>query len=107
MNDYEKIISKLEEHKEHATKFREELKVGLNTVAIKIEDLTTHQKIANGRTGKLEETVNNLRIEDVLMNEKLKTMKIGSKMISDRTWAVITSVVSVLTVSIIMWVINK
>ena len=107
MNDYEKIIEKLEEHKEHATKFREELKVGLNTVAIKIEDLTTHQKIANGRTGKLEETVNNLRIEDVLMNEKLKTMKIGSKMISDRTWAVITSVVSVLTVSIIMWIINK
>ena len=107
MNDYEKIISKLEEHKEHANKFREELKVGLTTVAIRIEELSQHQKTANGRTGKLEETVNGLPIEDALMNEKLKTIKTGSKVISDRMWAVITSVVSVLAVSIIMWIINK
>ena len=96
MNDYEKIISKLEEHK-----------IGLTKVAMRIEELSEHQKVANGRTAKVEEAVNHLREADILMGEKLKNIRDGNKRISDRTWAVITSVVSVLTVSIIIWIINK
>ena len=103
MNDYEKIISKLEEHREHANKFREELKVGLSAVAIRIEELSQHQKTANGRTGKLEETVNGLRIEDALMNEKLKTIKTGSNVTSDRMWMLIVGV----GIAVIVTIFNK
>lgn len=107
MNEFDKIFKVLEEHKEHSHNFREELKVGLNTVAFQIKELSEHQKTANGRTGKLEETVNNLQKADILMTEQLKNIKDGNKKISERTWTIITSVVAVIIASLIMLIFKK
>lgn len=106
MNE-EKIFKALEQHKEHAAIFREELKVGLNTVANKIEALSEHQKVSNGRTGKLEEVVQKLREEDIGIGKELKFIKDNGRFIRDRTWTILTSVISILAVSVIMWVINR
>lgn len=101
--EYQKLLDILAEHKEHSYSFREDMKVGLNTVAMEIKELSNHQKIANGRTGKLEETVNNLQKADVLMGEQFKNMKDGSKKISDRMWMLIVGV----GIAVIVTIFNK
>ena len=101
MNENEKIIEVLSEHKKHSNAFREEIKVGLNTVVIKIEGVNRRLDISNGRTAKLENataklenTINELEKTDLLINERMKNMKDGSKMISDRMWTIIFLIIS-------------
>ena len=94
MNENEKIIEVLSEHKKHSNAFREEIKVGLNTVVIKIEGVNRRLDISNGRTAKLENAINELEKTDLLINERMKNMKDGSKQISDRMWTIIFLVIS-------------
>ena len=53
--------------------------VALTKIEGKIGELVEHQKIANGRTGKLEGEVHKLREADVLMGEQLKTCVMTEK----------------------------
>ena len=102
MNE-EKIIEVLSEHKKYSNAFREEIKVGLNTVVVKIEGVNRRLDISNGRTAKLETAINELEKADILMGEKIKTIKTGSQLISDRMWMLIVGV----GIAVIVTIFNK
>ena len=100
MNDYEKIIKILDESREHSIAFRSETTSELKQIGRRLD-------ISNGRMAKQEEATQKLREEDIGISKELKFIKDNGRFIRDRTWTIITTVVSILVVSAIMWVINS
>ena len=72
MNENEKIIEVLSEAQKTLKRFSGGNKVGLNTVVVKIEGVNRRLDISNGRTAKLENTINELEKTDLLINERMK-----------------------------------
>ena len=104
MNDYEKIIKILDEHREHSISFRSETTSELKQIGRRLD-------ISNGRMAKQEEATQKLREEDIGIAKELSFIKDNGSFIRDRTWTVVTSVISALIISAIIstvvWVINK
>ncbi|KKQ97132.1 MAG: hypothetical protein UT24_C0052G0003 [Candidatus Woesebacteria bacterium GW2011_GWB1_39_12] len=99
-DNYEKILKVLDEHKEHSISFRSETTSELKQIGRRLD-------ISNGRMAKQEEATQRLREEDIGMSQELKFIKENGRFIRDRTWTILTSVISILAVSAIMWVISK
>src|SRR3990167_8409253 len=99
-DNYQKIIKILDEHKEHTIAFRSETTSELKQIGRRLD-------ISNGRMAKQEEATQKLREEDIGISKELKFIKDNGRFIRDRTWTIITTVVSILVVSAIMWVINS
>jgi len=113
--DIEKLIKEHLAHKETGDKtvisglfysFKEEILVALAKIESKIEELSNHQKIANGRTGKLETEVHKLRETDILMGEQLKNLRIDGEKTSGRFWQIIIGVVIAVILSALGYIIK-
>ena len=99
-DNYQKILKVLEEHKEHSIAFRSDTTSELKQIGRRLD-------ISNGRMAKQEETTQKLREEDIGITKELKFIKENGRFIRDRTWTVLTSVISILMVSFIMWLLTK
>jgi len=99
-DNYQKIIKILAEHKEHTIAFRSETTSELKQIGRRLD-------ISNGRMAKQEEATQKLREEDIGISKEIKFIKENGRFIRDRTWTILTSVISILAVSAIMWVINR
>mgnify|MGYP001570171219 FL=1 len=113
--EVEKLIKEHLAHKETGDKtiisglfysFKEEMLVALTKIEGKIGELVEHQKIANGRTGKLEGEVHKLREADVLMGEQLKNLRNDGEKTSGRIWQVIIGVVIAVILSALGYIIK-
>ena len=99
-DNYQKIIKILDEHKEHTIAFRSETTSELKQIGRRLD-------ISNGRMAKQEEMTQKLREEDIGISKEIKFIKENGRFIRDRTWTILTSIISILVVSAIMWVINR
>jgi len=111
MNDYEKIVNILDEHKEHAHAFREDVNSKLTGALGELKQIGRRLDISNGRMAKQEEATQKLREEDIGIAKELSFLKDNGSFIRDRSWTVVTSVVSALIISAIIstvvWIINR
>ena len=99
-DNYQKIIKILDEHREHSIAFRSETTSELKQIGRRLD-------ISNGRMAKQEEATQKLREEDIGISKEIKFIKDNGRFIRDRTWTIVTSIISILAVSAIMWVINR
>lgn len=106
MNE-DKLYNLLEEHKEHSVFLREEMGTKLNEVVGELKQIGRRLDISNGRIAKQEEATQRLREEDIGIAKELKFIKENGRFIRDRTWTVLTSIISILAVSFIMWLLTK
>ena len=82
--EIEKMIKEHLAHKETGDKsvisglfhsFKEDMLVALTEIKVKISELSEHQKVANGRTGKLEDKVSELQKVDATILERMSNNK--------------------------------
>lgn len=86
--------------------FKEEMLVALAKIEMKLGELANYQKIANGRTNRLEETVHKLEEVDVLMSEQLKNIRQNDEKTNSRIWQVIIGVVIAVILSALGYIIK-
>lgn len=113
--DVEKLIDERLAHKENVNKsvisglfydFKEEVVVSLAKIEMKLGELANYQKIANGRTGKLEEEVAKLKEVDVLISERVKNLRMNGEKTNGRIWQVIIGVAVAVILSALGYIIK-
>ena len=113
--EVEKLIKEHLAHKETGDKsvisglfysFKEEMLVALMKIEMKLGELSEHQRIANGRTVKLEGEVHKLREADVLMGEQLKNLRVNGEKTNGRIWQIIIGVIIAVILSALGYIIK-
>lgn len=85
---------------------KEEVVVALTKIEMKLGELANYQKIANGRTNKLEEEVAKLKEVDVLISERVKNLRTSGEKTNGRIWQVIIGVVVAMILSALGYIIK-
>lgn len=104
--EFQKLLDVLLETKEHTFAFREDMNQKMNETIGELKQVGRRLDISNGRMAKQEEATQKLREEDIGITKELKFIKENGRFIRDRTWTVLTSVLSILAVSFIMWLLT-